>query len=315
MRYDDYFEHEPGALRALQEYLGTAIRRPSMPSASRTYQTSSVTEQTDDGTSSSQNTKTGESSTRTLHLLSAIEKGRSSIELHQDIVTHITDDRQLFHHLRRSYDKHRGTFRRYWSLRTVQSIRFAKVRIPSSPHQNKWSQNDSHPLNQFAYTRARNVDVQHHEDICAAGKPRTCIPPATIVLPTGSEYAYNPVPAPLCPPVGPHLLTDFFADPDGIEEGSTFILHRIPKRAYGPLQLQPRDDGGTEAWGICYRESWDWDRLGWVLDTAFLPPSLVVGTLWAVLRNDVSGAFGVAWWWMAGATGVVGVVGMCSWAL
>lgn len=69
----------------------------------------------------------GEISTRTLHLLSCMEKGRHTVELHQELITHIMDDRQLFHTLRRSYHEHRGRLRSYWSLRTVHSIHFMKV--------------------------------------------------------------------------------------------------------------------------------------------------------------------------------------------
>jgi len=71
--------------------------------------------------------ESNEISARTLHLLSCMEKGKHSVELHQVIITHITDDRQLFHTLRRSYHEHRGRFRSYWSLRTVHSIHFMKV--------------------------------------------------------------------------------------------------------------------------------------------------------------------------------------------
>jgi hypothetical protein len=65
--------------------------------------------------------------TRTLHLLYCMEKGRHSVELYQELITHITDDQQLFHLLRNSYYTHRGRFRPYWSLKTVHSIHFMKV--------------------------------------------------------------------------------------------------------------------------------------------------------------------------------------------
>lgn len=153
--YDDYIEHELGALQALQDYLNfskhgkkteaeighsptsTRLVSPeSSDSGSRQAIGSYSSDIADQGpgrnrgniTSSGSQTdlELGQTSTNTLHLLSCMETKKHTVNLHQEPVTHITDDRQLFRLLKQSYCKHRAKSR--WSLRTVSSIHFMKVR-------------------------------------------------------------------------------------------------------------------------------------------------------------------------------------------
>ncbi|PVH90880.1 hypothetical protein DM02DRAFT_546931 [Periconia macrospinosa] len=315
--YDDYVEHEPGALQALQEFLNASAYRTRMtpegdhtssPSGlSYTFNSSlawvhssnssDIADQMRKTVGSSRSNydrkdaELGEMSTRTLHLLSCMEKGGHSVELHQEIITNVTDDRQLFHTLRRSYHEHRGRFRPYWSLRTVHSIHFMK----------------------FAYGGRRYIDVRCHDDICENGKPCDCIPPADLVHPIGTEYECYPIPSKLSPPVGQRLMMDFFTDPDGIEPNVTLVTQQLPKRICGELRSQ--SFGLVEAWGIYYKEDWDWAKIWWVIAIGFFPPSLLFGILWGILKKDIQGAFGVASWWMTGATILVGIVGTCTWTL
>ncbi|KAL3962979.1 hypothetical protein ACCO45_004502 [Purpureocillium lilacinum] len=155
--YDDYVEHEPGALHALQDYLNSsAYRSKSIPTSGQVHGSSmSPSSPSASSTNSMQastsgcaviadqarktplgNTRTsrfrediemGEVSTNTLHLLSCMERGRFGADLRSEVVTNIKDDGQLFHTLRKSYHGHRGRLRPYWSLRTVYSIHFMKV--------------------------------------------------------------------------------------------------------------------------------------------------------------------------------------------
>lgn len=84
----------------------------------------------------SQGIGTGNRASRPLLLLSCIERRGRPTTLHQEYVTDITDDRQLFHTLRKIYYSHRRKFESFWSLRTLHSIHFMKVRIcarPSNP--------------------------------------------------------------------------------------------------------------------------------------------------------------------------------------
>ena len=92
---------------------------------------------------------------------------------------------------------------------------------------------------------------------------------------------------------------DFFTDPCGIAPDSTLVFQQLPKRTCPKLELQSSEL--VEAWGIYYREDWDWIKIWCILAVGFFPPSLLFGILWGILREDIQGAFGVASWWMTGA--------------
>lgn len=106
---------------------------------------------------------------------------------------------------------------------------------------------------------------------------------------------------------------DFFTNPDGIDPNSTFILEQLPKRALG--EIQSVSSNVIEAWGIYYKEGWDWFKIWWILAIGFFPPSMLFGILWAIIQEDIQGAFGVAGWWMTGATILVGIVGTYTWTI
>ena len=57
------------------------------------------------------------------------------------------------------------------------------------------------------------------------------------------------------------------------------------------------------------KQGWDWAKILWILGLGLFPPSLLFGLLWAILKKDVLGAFGVAAWWVAGMTVLFGIVG------
>ncbi|OQD67111.1 hypothetical protein PENDEC_c046G04162 [Penicillium decumbens] len=153
--YDDYVEHESGALEGLQDYLDATTvpkktiapsehgQSPSLaaflytPNARSTQTTTpltsvdiadqSITNTTRLLTSNifqhiEQSTKT----TRPLLLLACIKRRGRPAKLHQKFVTHIEDDRQLFHALRKIYFDHRRRLESFWSLRTLHSIHFMR---------------------------------------------------------------------------------------------------------------------------------------------------------------------------------------------
>jgi hypothetical protein len=152
--YDDYVELEPGAIEVLQRHLNTSAYRSHVNhqnhGAGRSPQNVNLEANSANGSDlfsrditdqaqtsgfgsiesvlSRTDVEQGDKATRTLHLLSCMESGRYGVELHQELITHIMDDLQLFRTLRRSYQKHRGSLKSYWSLRTIQSIHFMKVR-------------------------------------------------------------------------------------------------------------------------------------------------------------------------------------------
>ncbi|VUC35062.1 unnamed protein product [Clonostachys rosea] len=312
--FDDYFENEPGALEALEAYLNTCAYRKknagsTTSSASSSQQRTHNTNESTSGSINSNSVQTMPSScgqgmdpgeitsafetdieltaspSESLHLFTCIERGSHKLEFHQKVITNIPNDQTLFESLRdEHYRGHRGSLRRTISLRTIQSVHFMK----------------------FLYGGPDYIDPRCHEEVCERGKPCDCIPPSRLVCPTGTEYKYSPIPARLSPPVGSRLMMDFFTDPPGISKNSTFVLQQLPKRTYGELQKEQGEL--VEAWGIYFKEGWNWSRIWWVLGLAFFPPSLLFGILWSVLRQDIQGAFGVASWWLTSATILLGIL-------
>ncbi|CAG7937924.1 unnamed protein product [Penicillium olsonii] len=281
--YDDYVEHKPGALKKLQDYLtsttvpadprnvsptnsqGQPSRAASMYTPSPSSLSIGVSTSNDTTiqpthpasnirTGITQNTSPGGSSAGPLLLLSCIERRGHPVELYQEVVTNITDDRELFHSLNRAYHSRRTKFKSFWSLRTLHGIHFMKQRIrmladPLRPLTTNWPQS-----NDGLFKRLK--------------------------------------------------------DPDSRVAGADWILQQLPKKMGAQLDLNKADM--SQAWGIFYREDWDWMRIWIVLGIAFFPPSLLFGILWGILRQDIQGAFGVASWWMAGATIAIGIVGTCT---
>ena len=65
----------------------------------------------------------------------------------------------------------------------------------------------------------------------------------------------------------------------------------------------------SNAWGIYFKEDWNWPKVWWLLRLGFFLPSILFGILWGILRKDIQGAFGVASLWMAGSAILIGIVG------
>lgn len=143
-----------GALQALQDYLASSMyvstvetsteishrSAIAVPSNSRTTQLRGSISGSLDATgqnlrsaviaqnsSSEQDPEKGKTTENTLHVLCCIDQRKRAVVFHEELITDIADDRHLFQALRNSYQKHRGKFKHYWSLRTIQSIHFMKV--------------------------------------------------------------------------------------------------------------------------------------------------------------------------------------------
>lgn len=154
--YDDYIEHEPGALQALQEYLDASTTLPNTASEgcqSRTFplialsenvyntspsrgHTSGSSDLADQSLELPDNLRSsispsdleiGAQTSKALYLFSCTKRRRHPVKLHQEAIAHIMDDRQLFHLLRRVYWNQKKPFESYWSLRAIQNIHFMKV--------------------------------------------------------------------------------------------------------------------------------------------------------------------------------------------
>ena len=100
----------------------------------------------------------------------------------------------------------------------------------------------------------------------------------------------QPIPSKLSPPFGPRLMMELFKDPDSRRPHADFILRQLPKKVDTELDLNEVEM--MDAWGIFYREDWDWTRIWVVLGLAFFLPSLLFGILWGIMRQDIQGAFG-----------------------
>lgn len=280
--FEDYVENEPGALQALEAYLNTcAYQKNNTGSASssssneqRTHNTKSsasgsissntlptnVSCHSGQGMGPDETTRAFErdiemtaSPSESLHLFTCIERGFHKLDFKQKIITNIPNDQTLFESLREEhYCGYRGSWRRIISLRAIQSVHFMK----------------------FLYGGPGYIDPRCHEEVCEKGRLCDCIPPSRLVCPTGTEYKCSPVPARLSPPVGSRLMMDFFTDPAGISKHSTFVLQQLPKRTYGELRKEQGEL--VEAWGIYFKEGWNWSRIWWVLGLAFFPPSLLL---------------------------------------
>jgi hypothetical protein len=114
----------------------------------------------------------------------------------------------------------------------------------------------------------------------------------------------------LSPPIGQQLMMDFFTDPEGIAKDAAFVVNQLPKWTEGEVKTQLSEL--TEMWGIQFKEGWHWPKVLWILAVGFALPSLLFGTLWALLKNDIQGGFGIATWWLTGATILVGLIGTYS---
>ncbi|KAF5583574.1 hypothetical protein FPCIR_8989 [Fusarium pseudocircinatum] len=315
--YDDYIEHESGALQTLEDYLNSLAYSPAnhptrrrgsnpiFPGSAGSFNNYAHANTPETGDIADENSRSaaytecspfqqdlevGKLPTSALHVLSGMNSQKHTVILHEELVTHITDDRQLFQALRETYFEHVGKLKCHWSLRTINAIHFMK----------------------FGYGGRRYIDIRCHPEMCEQGKPCVCLPPAHLVRPKGSEYDCAPVPSRLSPPIGPRLMMDFFTNPDGIAPNSTLVLQQLPKWTSG--NLQPQCTEVQEMWGIYYKEDWDLVKIWWILGLAFFPPSLLFGIVWGILQKDIQGAFGVASWWIAGATIVIGIVGTSTWA-
>ena len=65
----------------------------------------------------------------------------------------------------------------------------------------------------------------------------------------------------------------FFNHPEEIGDRSNRVFRQIPKYTGGELPSEPDDD--MEAWGLSFKEGWDWSKIWWILGVGFFPPSLM----------------------------------------
>jgi len=183
----------------------------------------------------------------------------------------VQDDLYFFSLLRHNYREIRGRLKRSFSLRTVKSIKFV----------------------QFELRRSQLVNIRKEDDL----------PPETL----REEYTYDPMPADMIPPLGENYMMHLFAHPDHADPRAKEDLNRIPKKLKDRLAICPTQGRGI-GWGVHFIEGWHLSALSLVAYLVFLIASLVFFVCWAVLKQDVQGASGVAAYILAFTTLSVGSV-------
>ncbi|KAF3045542.1 hypothetical protein E8E12_009520 [Didymella heteroderae] len=224
-----------------------------------------------------------------LHLMAYMHNKRSSKILQQDRIEDVATDCDLIRFLRRQYRKRRSRFRSFLSLKTVQGIHFVKSHLPMG----------------------NNVIIYPHGVSCTplGSLPITtptamceCLPPRARVEPTDTaEYHCQPVPPKTFPPVPPEYLLSLFTCQEQSHQMSRWIVEQLRKRTWGELFGKPEQP--AEGWGIYYREGWDTGLIAIVV-FLLLFASLLFSILWATLKDDIQGAFGVGAW-MVGIGGAL----------
>lgn len=169
----------------------------------------------------------------------------------------VQDDKGFFYLLRNNYREMRGKFKRILSLRTVKSIKFV----------------------QFELRRSQLVNIRKENDL----------PPEAL----REEYMYNPMPADMIPPLGENYMMHLFSHPDHADPRAKEDLDRIPKKLKDRLAICAAQGKGI-GWGVHFVEGWHLSALSLVAYVVFLIASLIFLVCWAVLKQDVQGASGVA---------------------
>lgn len=165
----------------------------------------------------------------------------------------------------------RGKFKRILSLRTVKSIKFV----------------------QFELRRSQLVNIRKENDL----------PPEAL----REEYMYNPMPADMIPPLGENYMMHLFSHPDHADPRAKEDLDRIPKKLKDRLAICAAQGKGI-GWGVHFVEGWHLSALSLVAYVVFLIASLIFLVCWAVLKQDVQGASGVAAYILALTTLSVGTL-------
>ncbi|KAI0198271.1 hypothetical protein F4808DRAFT_263070 [Astrocystis sublimbata] len=180
---------------------------------------------------------------------------RWGLRLHNTEVCRIDSDQQYFKLLRQCYlGQRRGSvWKALRRFRKVRALQFVK----------------------FEVFRNTLVDV------------RVCPSMPT----TNNDYAYDPMPPEVVPPIGPNLLMHLFENPDHADV-TLFLFRRFPKKLRTQLEACPVK-GSSIGWGVEFVEGIDWYAVFVTGCIGFLF-CLIFGVAWSVAKGDVQGGFGIA---------------------
>lgn len=205
-----------------------------------------------------------------LYLLLCVPHQKFATKLLQLDLTKVISDQHLFSLLRENYFQMRGRLKNFLSLKSLQSIKFV----------------------QFEMYRSDLVDVLKKDDL----------PPADLK----HVYRYNPVPADKIPPVGENHMLHLCTHPECADE-TGILFDRIPKKLKERLAVCPQK-GSSLGWGIHFVEGWHIGIVTLLAYAILVLASFVFFICWAVLKQDVQGASGVATYVLAFLTLGIGSV-------
>ncbi|KAK3172037.1 hypothetical protein OEA41_004121 [Lepraria neglecta] len=196
-----------------------------------------------------------------LFLLLCIPHQKFATKLLQLDLTGLRSDQHFFNLVHQSYQEVRGRWKRLFSLKTVQSIKFV----------------------QFEVFESELVDVQKENDL----------PPEDLY----EEYHYRPMPPDLIPPIGENHMLHLCAHPECAEE-TGILFSRIPKKLKERLRIC-RTEGTRVGWGIQFKEGWHCNLITMLSFAVLLLASFVFFVCWAALKHDMQSASGVAAYFVA----------------
>ncbi|MCJ1380772.1 hypothetical protein MMC17_003881 [Xylographa soralifera] len=178
-------------------------------------------------------------------------------------ITRVSCDSELFALVKQRYDEVRGHRTKLFFLEPV------KV---------DWVQ--------FSLEERHRVGIMLHP---------MAVPPKREV--DNHNYDYTPCPLKPLPPIPNNVFMHHLNDP-GPHRRPTW-LHRLPKKMNHSL-LNSSEELVT-GWGLHIIEGPNWVAI-WTAAFCVTFVSGVVSTLWSVLRNDVSGGFGIGSWLVSAST-------------
>ncbi|KAK0637021.1 hypothetical protein B0T17DRAFT_504403 [Bombardia bombarda] len=179
---------------------------------------------------------------------------RWATKLHQPEVCRINSDQELFRVLRSYYASQRGGSA--WTrLRKIKGVQFVM----------------------FEMYKSQLADVQ------------AC--PSVPIPERRTEYAYEPMPADVIPPIGSNHLMHLLEHPEDAEVVPV-LLKKIPKKLHAKLDACPIK-GSSVGWGLQFVEGMNW-LVVFVYGCTGFALSLVCAVVWATVRGDVQGGFAIA---------------------
>ena len=192
-----------------------------------------------------------------------INTGKWHRSLGEIDITRVSCDRELFALIKQRYDEVRGHRTKLFFLEP------AKV---------EWVQ--------FSLEERHRVGIMLHP---------MAVPPKREV--DDHNYDYTPCPLEPLPPIPDNVFMHHLNDP-GPHRRPTW-LRRLPKKMNYSL-LNASEELVT-GWGLHIIEGPNWVAI-WTAAFCVTFVSGVLSTLWSILRNDVSGGFGIGSWLVSAST-------------